>query len=171
MGPHLKEGEKLRILYFFAEAFRREPGLSLTRAAEQAAHLWSMESGRPASAGSLRKLYERQAIPVAQRPVPKQRGSQKRVVTDQLKEQVAFILADPDIPLEMKSLRKIRHVLPDGPCVSTSSMLSIFRELKKDKLLPKPAKPPRRRSASKAPSGDAVAAAAAARAPSLPSPD
>ena len=142
--PNLKDCDKLRIMFLFADTFRRDRECkSWKRAAEIVAETFSVEFGHHVAAESLRKVWRRLAKPVAEQEVIV-RGGQRSKVTDEFKEQLIFILADPDIPAEQKSLRKIGQFLPDCP-ISRTTLRRVFKEVKKEQIVPKPPKPPRRR--------------------------
>lgn len=141
--PHLRESDKLRIMYLIADWFRdtSEPR-TWKRAAQVVAENYSIETGIPVAMSTLKKMVKRFSKPVSQWKVIPPRG-RVSTITDEFKEQVAFVLADPDIPAEKKSLRKIGEFLPDCN-ISKTTLRRVFIEMKKDKLMPKPAKPPRR---------------------------
>jgi hypothetical protein len=142
--PHLKDCDKLRVMYLFAETFRRDKTItSWRRASEIVAHQFSQEYGHNVGAASLRFIYNRLSKPVAEQEV-RTRGGRKSKVTAEFKEQLIFLLADPDVPAEQKSIRKIGNLLPDCP-VSRTTLRNLFKEVKKEQIVPKPPKPPRRR--------------------------
>lgn len=141
--PHLRESDKLRIMYLIADWFRETPDpRTWKRAAEVVAQSYSVETGIPVATSTLKKMVKRFSKPVSQWKVIPPRG-RVSTITNEFKEQVAFVLADPDIPAEKKSLRKITEFLPDCN-ISKTTLRRVFIEMKKDKLMPKPAKPARR---------------------------
>lgn len=143
--PHLKDCDKMRVMFLFADLFRRERGVTTwIQAAQMVSATFSKEFGHYVGPESLRKVWRRLSKPVAeQKPIGKRGGARTRV-TDEFKEQLIFVLADPDIPAEQKSLRKIVQFLPDCP-ISRTTLRRVFKEIRKDQIVPKPPKPPRRR--------------------------
>lgn len=156
--PHLKDCDKMRVMYLFAETFRKDRSVtSWRKASEIVAQKFSQEFGHGVGAASLRLVYRRLSKPVAEQAVIV-RGGRKSKVTDEFKEQLIFLLADPDIPAEQKSLRKIGNLLPDCP-ISRTTLRQVFKEVKKEQIVPKPPKPPSRRRKPAGSSVDSLVAA------------
>lgn len=133
--PHMKDEEKMRVLYLFAEAFRQNPAITIWKATSFVAKQISEETGHTVSSKAALYVYNNQEVPLPERVPHKRKGAPTKV-SDELEEQVAFILADPDVPQEMKSLRKMKQLLPDFD-ISSTTLARLFKKLKKDKLLPK----------------------------------
>ena len=153
--PHLKDCDKLRIMFLFADIFRKDRECKTwKKAAEKVSETFSKEFGHYVGTDCLRKMYRRLSKPVAEQEVIV-RGGRRSKVTDEFKEQLIFLLADPDIPPEQKSLRKISQFLPDCP-ISRTTLRHVFKEVKKEQIVPKPPKPPRRRKPPSAQSNQVV---------------
>lgn len=150
MPPRLTPEQRTRVIYLFAEAFRKEqkylgaPDGCISRAARIVAEQWKQESGTEFSVQAMAYVYRRQSTPIPERKPLKPRGRPATVLTEERKKAVEQVIADPSIPLEMKTISRIRNLLPgDHGKVASSSISRIFKEIKKDKLLPKEQKPGR----------------------------
>lgn len=142
MPPRLTHEQRTRVIYLFAEVFRRHPpALSLRPAAKIVVEQWKQESGVQLSLQAMCAVYRRQGTPIPQRKQLKPRGRPATAVTEERKKEVEQILADPNIPLEMKTTRKIRSLLPGvNGKIAPTTIGRIFKEIKKEKHLPKPQK-------------------------------
>lgn len=165
MQPRLTLEQKLRVMYLFAEHFRKESALSATAPMEQrsqnekdksrvkrhnvkqecnlahaarvVADVWNRESGMSTSEGSMYAFYRNQAIPMPERKPLKPRGRRATVTTEDRVQAVKKLIQDPNIPLEMKTTRKLMTLLPEEQKMSKSAIRRIFEMIHKDKLLPK----------------------------------
>ena len=139
----LTDAEKLRLMYLVADVFRMHRDVTTWRQAFPiAADRFIVETGLPVKVRYLDSLCYKLSKSLAEQSATQKRKGRPSAVSEELKERVVFTLVDPEVPAELKTLRKIKQVIPELSCLSTTTINRIFKEVQKDKLVPKQVKPP-----------------------------